>query len=228
MSQPYMNSKMKIRQSIIYLAVSILLAASCEEQKPVVEKEVIVFTDGEAIWYGDDGNTEVSDMWNIRLYTDMERDQAGNPVGPGQMIQISCNTDQDSEANADNLRGLYVTPQDEYDYSPGTFNPGYMVEIELPDGNISAPAMSYFGSLETGSTVPYPDFLEDGSVSIKINADATFTSEGWMTSQSGITRDFTYTGEPVIIDKISAQKRALRQYKLDTHSEFSYLSRKSR
>ena len=221
-----MNSNMKIRQTLIYLAASILLAASCEEQKPVVEKEVIVFTDGEAIWYGDDGNTEVSDMWNIRLYTDMERDQAGNPVGPGQMIQISCNTDQDSEANADNLRGLYVTPQDEYDYSQGTFNPGYMVEIELPDGIISAPAMSYFGILEAGSTVPAPDFLEDGSVSIKINADATFTIEGWMTSQSGITRDFTYTGEPVIIDKISAQKRALRQYKLDTHSEFSYLGRK--
>lgn len=193
-----------------------MLAASCEKQAPVVEettREIIEFTDGEAIWYGDDGNTEVSDMWNIRLYTDMDRDEAGNPVGPGQMIQISCNTDQDTKANADNLRGVYVTPSDEYDYSPGTFNPGYLVEIEIPGGYISAPAMSYFGELEEGSTEPAPEFLEEGSVSVEINADGTFTIEGSMTTESAISKDFTYTGELVIIDKPGVQKKALRKRK---------------
>ena len=193
-----------------------MLAASCEKQAPVVEettREIIEFTDGEAIWYGDDGNTEVSDMWNIRLYTDMDRDEAGNPVGPGQMIQISCNKDQDTKANADNLRGVYVTPSDEYDYSPGTFNPGYLVEIEIPGGYISAPAMSYFGELEEGSTEPAPEFLEEGSVSVEINADGTFTIEGSMTTESAISKDFTYTGELVIIDKPGVQKKALRKRK---------------
>lgn len=211
---------MKIRRSFIYLAASILLAACCEKPKSVekLTREIIEFTDGEAIWYGDDGNTEVSDMWNIRLYTDMERDDAGNPVGPGQMIQLSCNTGRDTELNTDNLRGLYVAPEDEYDYAPGTFNPGYLVEIELPDGYISAPAMSYFGDLEDGSTELAPDFLKDGSVNVKINADGTFTIEGSMTSETGITRDFTYTGELVILDKLKAKKI----------SGFSYLSRKLR
>lgn len=184
-----------------------MLAVSCEKPEPVVNntREVIEFTDGEAIYYGDDGNTEVSDMWNIRLYTDMERDEAGNPFGPGQMIQISCNTGRDTEANPDNLRGLYVAQEDEYDYAPGTFNPGYLVEIELPDGYISAPAMSYFGEFEADSSVPTPDFLNAGKVSIRVNADGTFTIEGSMTSEMDITRDFTYTGELVIIDKISAK-----------------------
>lgn len=215
MSQPYINNKMKIRQSLIYLAAATLLAASCEKQAPVVEtnREIIEFTDGEAIWYGDDGNTELSDMWNIRLYTDMDRDEAGNPVGPGQMIQISCNTGRDTEANADNLRGLYVTPSDEYDYSPGTFNPGYLVEIEIPGGYISAPAMSYFGELAEGSAEPAPEFLEEGSVSVEINADGTFTIEGSMTTESAISKDFTYTGDLAIIDKLIAQKRALRKRK---------------
>ena len=193
-----------------------MLAASCEKQAPVVEeptREIIEFTDGEAIWYGDDGNTEVSDMWNIRLYTDMDRDEAGNPVGPGQMIQISCNTDQDTKANADNLRGVYVTPSDEYDYSPGTFNPGYLVEIEIPGGYISAPAMSYFGELAEGSAEPAPEFLEEGSVSVEINADGTFTIEGSMMTESAISKDFTYTGELVIIDKPGVQKKALRKRK---------------
>lgn len=193
-----------------------MLAASCEKQAPVVEettREIIEFTDGEAIWYGDDGNTEVSDMWNIRLYTDMDRDEAGNPVGPGQMIQISCNTDQDTKANADNLRGVYVTPSDEYDYSPGTFNPGYLVEIEIPGGYISAPAMSYFGELAEGSAEPAPEFLEEGSVSVEINADGTFTIEGSMMTESAISKDFTYTGELVIIDKPGVQKKALRRRK---------------
>lgn len=206
---------MKIRQSLIYLAAATLLAASCEKQAPVVEttREIIEFTDGEAIYYGDDGNTELSDMWNIRLYTDMDRDEAGNPVGPGQMIQISCNTGRDTEANADNLRGLYVTPSDEYDYSPGTFNPGYLVEIEIPGGYISAPAMSYFGELAEGSAEPAPEFLEEGSVSVEINADGTFTIEGSMMTESAISKDFTYTGELVIIDKLIAQKKALRKRK---------------
>ena len=215
MSQPYINNQMKIRQSLIYLAAATLLAASCEKQAPVVEttREIIEFTDGEAIYYGDDGNTELSDMWNIRLYTDMDRDEAGNPVGPGQMILISCNTGRDTEANADNLRGLYVTPSDEYDYSPGTFNPGYLVEIEIPGGYISAPAMSYFGELAEGSAEPAPEFLEEGSVSVEINADGTFTIEGSMMTESAISKDFTYTGELVIIDKLIAQKKALRKRK---------------
>ena len=206
---------MKIRQSLIYLAAATLLAASCEKQAPVVEttREIIEFTDGEAIYYGDDGNTELSDMWNIRLYTDMDRDEAGNPVGPGQMIQISCNTGRDTEANADNLRGLYVTPSDEYDYSPGTFNPGYLVEIEIPGGYISAPAMSYFGELAEGSAEPAPEFLEEGSVNVTINADGTFTIEGSMMTESAISKDFTYTGELVIIDKPGVQKKALRKRK---------------
>ena len=207
---------MKIRQSLIYLTAATLLAASCEKQAPVVEettREIIEFTDGEAIWYGDDGNTEVSDMWNIRLYTEMDRDEAGNPVGPGQMIQISCNTEQDTKANADNLRGVYVTPSDEYDYSPGTFNPGYLVEIEIPGGYISAPAMSYFGELAEGSAEPAPEFLEEGSVSVEINADGTFTIEGSMMTESAISKDFTYTGELVIIDKPGVQKKALRRRK---------------
>lgn len=194
---------MTLRQSFILLTAGAALSWGCENPgpdetpappsaKPTVE--TIVFTDAQAIYFGDDGNTGISDMWYIRLYTAMEQDVSGNPVGPGQLMQISCNTPQDSGLTTDCLEGVYSEPSGIDDFSSGTFNPGYMISVDLPDGKIEAPVMSYFGDIFAGRTDFVPDLLKDGYVIIDINNDGTYTIEGTLTGHMLQKRNFTYTG----------------------------------
>lgn len=172
-----------------------------------------MFTDAEAIYYADDGNTGISDMWNIILTTDMERDALGNPIGPGKMLQISCNTARESGMSADCLEGVYVAPSAEYDYSVGTFNPGSMVSVGIPEGSIETPAMSYFGDLLSGSSDFVPDLLREGHAVVDINDDGTFTIEGTLIGQMFLKRNFTYTGDMKAIDmspSVKSMKKAFR------------------
>lgn len=203
---------MKLRRFIFFLAASALFAAGCDNSvseepvaPPFIEAvaETIVFSDAEAIYYGDDGNTGVSDMWLIRLYSDMEHDQSDNPLGPGQMIQISCNTYRIYEIQTDCLEGFYSTPSGSDDYSSGTFNPGYIIRIELPDSSIEGPAMSYFAEFAANSSDFIPDLLREGYVSVDINTDGTFIIEGTMIGQMFLKRNFTYTGDIRTIDMSS-------------------------
>jgi len=213
---------MTFRQTIILLMVCAALSWSCDNQDPVettvppfVEAvaETIVFTEAQAIYFGDDGNTGVSDMWYIRLYTDMEQDMSGNPVGPGQLMQISCNTPQETGITTDCLEGVYIEPSGIYDYSSGTFNPGYMISIDLPDGKIETPAMSYFADITDGSTDFTPELLREGHIIVDINKDGTYTIEGTLTGQTFRKRNFTYTGPLESIDESSARtmKKVLRR-----------------
>ena len=199
---------MTFRQSLIMLAVGAVLSWSCDSKDSVESTapgddapETIEFSAAQAIYYGDDGGTGLSDMWCIRLYTDMEQDESGNPVGPGQLMQISCNTSQESKLTIDCLEGVFSEPSGTDDYSVGTFNPGYMLSIDMPDGTIEAPAMSYFGDVVDGSTEFVADLLNEGYVAIDINSDGTFTIEGVLTGEALVDRYFTYTGILETIDK---------------------------
>jgi hypothetical protein len=190
---------MTLRKSIFFLLVSVLLSAGCdkpdavEPAPPFVETEAqsIVFTSAEAIYYGDDGNTGVSDMWNIRLY------------GDGQMMQLSCNTLLHSEMDAEDLEGVYEAPSADGDYSPGTYSPGYMISIELPDETIEGPALSWFGTLDSNGSDYIPELLREGFAYVDINADGTFTIHGTMVGHSFLKRNFTFTGEMEAIDMSS-------------------------
>ena len=50
--------------------------------------ETTVFTNAEFIYNGDDIGEAISDGWVIKLYTDMDIDESGAPVGPGEIMQL--------------------------------------------------------------------------------------------------------------------------------------------
>lgn len=209
MSQPYKHTwnlttikkdnQMTVRRFILCLILSAVFAVGCDKHgrtgtaPAFIEAvpETIVFTSAEAVYYGDDGNTKTSDMWNIRL-----SDQK-------HFIQICCNTCQEDKINTDCLEGVYSALSEDGDYSPDTFNPGYMIRIELPDSSIEGPAMSYFAEFAANSSDFIPDLLREGYVSVDINTDGTFTIEGTMIGQMFLKRNFTYTGDIRTIDMSS-------------------------
>ena len=83
----------------ILLTSVVFLAASCQNSlPPVVEKpepekpedgfveavpDTVTFTNADFIYYGDIAGESSSDDWVVKLYTDMEIDDLGNPIGPG-------------------------------------------------------------------------------------------------------------------------------------------------
>lgn len=214
---------MTVRRLLCFLTATSLLAWGCGSKEhaepaapPFVEAvpETTVFTDAEAVYYGDDGNTGISDMWNIILTTDMEHDALGNPLGPGKMLQISCNTSREQEMSSDCLEGVYVAPSADYDYSIGTFNPGSMVSVDIPGGSLEAPAMSYFGDLSSGSQDFVPDLLREGHTVVDINDDGTFTIEGTLIGQMFLKRNFTYTGELRAIDMSPSVKGMKKTFRM--------------
>lgn len=191
---------MTVRRSIFSLALSALLAIGCNQTQtepppPYVgpEAQVMEFTTAEAIYYGDDGNTEKSDMWNIRL------------TGHEQMIQISCNTIQADEADPEYLVGYYTEPKRQGVYTPDSFNPGYMLKIEFADGSIEGPVMSYYGEFTSNGEVVV-DLLSEGFVNIDANTDGTFTIEGTMVGKKFLKRNFAYMGKLDVIDMTSTSE----------------------
>ena len=75
-----------------------------------------------------------SDGWIVKLYTDMEIDEAGAPVGPGVVTQLLLNAeyDQSQSGSAEFLSGRYTEMFNSGNFSPGTFVSGYMTTINLP------------------------------------------------------------------------------------------------
>lgn len=187
---------MTIGRSLIFLALSALLACGCgnevvppEPPPPFVEAEakIIEFTSAQAYYYGDDGNTEQSDMWNLRLSC------------PECFVQISCNTLLADELTPDCLVGYYTASSKDGYYSPDSFNPGYILKIELPDETIEGPAMSYFGQHTLTGEVNV-DLLREGFVNIDMNSDGTFVIEGSMVGQKFLKRNFIFEGDLDFID----------------------------
>lgn len=201
---------MTVRRSVFLFSACLLIAGGCADQKPIepaappfieAVAETIVFTEAEAIYYGDEGNTGVSDMWNIRMYTD------------GGLIQICCNTCPEPQMTSDCLEGVYTAPSGTGDYSVGTYNPGYMISIDVNGDSIEAPVMSYFGTFDEGSSDFVPDLLREGFTVVDINDDGTFTIEGTLIGQMFLKRNFTYTGDLTIINNSPARsmKKVLRR-----------------
>lgn len=199
---------MRIEFSILLLTVAMFAACSKDSptaqpqpEPPFVEPtpERVEYTRSNVVYYGDEGYTGVSDMWKIMLYTDMEIDPAGNPVGPGKLICISCNAPLSEGMDLDVLAGTYTMSRTSNDFSAGTFNDGRLMTIDLPDGSISMPDFSFYGELAEGQTDFDPDLLREGYCSVVRNVDGTYTISGIMTGTKFLKRYFSYTGmiEPV-------------------------------
>lgn len=164
-------------------------------KEPVPEKTE--YTHATLTYRGDDMYAEISDSWILQLYTDMEIDPQGNPVGPGKILQISLNVSYNKEQTPDmgNLvRYPYREPVSTGDFSAGTFNPGYLTGIDLPTGRIEIPDATFYGDIPAGETEFEADLLREGVCSIRKEADDRYTVEGILVGTAYMKRYFSYTG----------------------------------
>ena len=163
--------------------------------KPV--PETTVFTNAEFIYNGDDIGEAVSDGWVIKLYTDMEIDETGAPVGPGEVMQMLLNVtyDENQSADASFLQGKYIEMLNSGDFAEGTFVWGYQTNIDLPGGQkITLADATYYGVVADGSTEIEYDLIDEGVISITGNDDGTYSIEGILVGDSYTKRYFNWTG----------------------------------
>ena len=118
-----------MKKSLLYgaLVAVLTLIGACEKpeqpQQPVdpdpqpkpeqgfVEAvpDTVAFTNADFIYYGDITGEGFADDWVVKLYTDMEIDDFGNPIGPGTVTQLQLNArfNEDQAADPSNLKGMY-------------------------------------------------------------------------------------------------------------------------
>lgn len=197
----------------ILLISVVFLAASCQNSLPPVVEEpepekpedgfveavpdTVTFTNADFIYYGDIAGESSSDDWVVKLYTDMEIDDLGNPVGPGTVTQLQLNAEFDENQKADpsKLEGLYREMMNSGNFAPGTFVSGYMVRLDLPGQTIEMADGTFYADLSDGSAEMDYDLIDEGAVSIKSNHDGTFTVEGVLVGKKYTKRYFKWTGD---------------------------------
>ena len=196
---------MKTTYKIHWLAALLCLAASCsrpespKEEIPFIESipDTTIFTNAEFIYNGDDIGEEFSDGWVVKLYTDMDIDEAGAPIGPGCVIQLLLNVEYHPEQKADPkmLEGRFVEMANSMNFAPYTFVNGYMTAITLPGGEqIKMADATYYADVADGSTEMDYDVLDEGAVEITENGDGTFTMKGVLVGSKFTKRYFIWTG----------------------------------
>ena len=204
-----------MKKLIFYFALLVftLQAVSCQDpQLPVVEEPIpekpydgfveavpdtVVFTNADFIYYGDIAGESRSDDWVVKLYTDMEIDELGNPVGPGTVTQLQFNAKWNESQTADpkNLKGVYREMMNSGNFAPGTFVSGYMVRLDLPGQTLEMADGTFYADLSEGSTEMDYDLIDEGAVSINANDDGTFTIEGVLVGKKYTKRYFNWTGK---------------------------------
>lgn len=184
-------------------AASLLLGCSTEsEPKPLpegfIEKvpEEIVFTNADLSYMGDAVGEQTSDGWVLKLYTDMEIDLVGNPIGPGCVMQIMLNApyNPDQEPSMTLLRGTYSAQTSSGNFSPGTFVDGYIQYIQFPGERIELPDATFFATIGEGATDMDVDLIDDGVVQIS-GAGDEFAIEGILVGKKCIKRHFSWSGK---------------------------------
>lgn len=163
-----------------------------------IEKEAttITFTEAEVYYNGDDIGEATSDGWLVKFYTDMEMDQMGNFVGPGEVMQLLLSAPFNSAQKPDlaKLVGEYRAQSNTGDFSSNTFVYGYMDPIDLPDGRHERPEGTFYASIPNGSTEMDIDLIDDGSLEIISNGDGTYTIEGVLVGKQCRKRNFSWRG----------------------------------
>ena len=203
-----------MKKTILYLLLLlvVLWAASCQDSlPPVVEDPVpenpgdgfveavpdtVTFTNADFIYYGDIVGDSSSDDWVVKLYTDMDIDQMGNPVGPGTVTQLQLNAiyDENQTADPSNLKGVYREMMNSGNFAPGTFVSGYMVRMDLPGQTIEMADGTFYADLSEGSVQMDYDLIDEGAISIVSEEDGTYTIEGVLVGKKYTKRYFRWTG----------------------------------
>lgn len=193
--------------SNLFVFCAMLLVASCSEEQPPRPDtpsewpepipESVEFVHAEFIYRGDDIGESYSDGWLIKLYTEMEIDELGNPIGPGSVMQLllNCRYNEVQEAEPSYLVGIYRAPMNSGDFSPKTFVCGYMDYIDLPTGRVERPDASYYGEVAAGSTDLDVDLLDEGYVQIRRGEADDFVIEGILVGRHCLKRYFSWQGE---------------------------------
>lgn len=200
-----------IQKTMLYFLLMLFISA-CDDgkdlnqpkppfQEPVPEKTV--YTNANLVYVGDDLGAEGSDLWVLTLYTDMELDETNNLIGPGKMLNVSLNVSFNPTQTPDltMLESTYIEPTNTGDFSPGTFNPGYLLTIDLPGGKIEKPDGTFFGDIATGVTTFEADLLREGYCTLKEKGDGEFTITGILVGTDFTKRYFTFEGKPHIVNR---------------------------
>ena len=164
------------------------------------ETENIEFTNAQFIYTGNYAGDELSDSWTIKFYTDMEIDEVGNPIGPGDIMQLALNVQyaEDQESSLQNLAGDYFSQNNTGDFSANTFVFGYLDILDLPNGRVEIPDGTFYAAIADGSTDMDIDLLDDGKLSIVLNDDGTVTIKGTLVGKQCRKRNFVWSGTPEI------------------------------
>lgn len=160
------------------------------------ETEMISFSNVQLIYLGDDIGEMLSDGWLLKFYTEMEIDEVGNPIGPGQLMQLMLNTfyEPTQEPSLSRLEGVYVAQRNSGDFNPFTFVDGYMDYLDLPTGRVERPDATFYAEVKSGSTELVSDLLDDGAVEIRLQEDGTFLIEGVLVGKQCRKRRFRWQG----------------------------------
>ena len=159
--------------------------------------DTVTFTNADFIYYGDITGEGFADDWVVKLYTDMEIDDFGNPVGPGTVTQLQLNAifDENQSADPSRLKGVYREMMNSGNFVPGTFVSGYMVRLDLPGQTIEMGDGTFYADLADGSTEMDYDLIDEGAISIKPNDDGTYIIEGVLVGKKCTKRYFKWTGD---------------------------------
>ena len=201
-------------KNYIKLIVAILLTAllfACEkpETPPQPESQqpengfveavpdTVTFTNSQIIYYGGEGRDEMSDCWVIKLYTDMELDLVGNPIGPGAVAQLLLNVkyNESQDADPEYLKDVYREMSNSGNIAPGTFVSGYMTTLDLPGMTIDLADGTFYADVPSGSTTMDYDLIDEGALKISKGKDGQYHIEGVMVGKKYTKRYFKWSGE---------------------------------
>ena len=189
-----------------------MLFFACQKPEPVVPDapddpenengfveavpDTVNFVNSQIIYYGGEARDEISDCWVVKLYTDMELDEVGNPIGPGSVAQLVLSTTYDEMQDADPkmLKGTYREMSNSGDINPGTFISGYMVTLDLPGMTLEMADGTFYADVTSGSTTMDYDLIDEGAVHIAEGADGIFSIEGVLVGKKYTKRYFKWSG----------------------------------
>lgn len=190
-----------------------VLCFACQKPEPIVPDnpdkpengngfveavpDTVTFTNSQFIYYGGEARDEMSDCWVIKLYTDMELDMVGNPIGPGAVAQLLLNVTYNESQDADPslLKGIYREMSNSGNIAPGTFISGYMTTIDLPGMTIDLADGTFYADVESGSTTMDYDLVDEGALKISKDSDGQYHIEGVLVGNKYTKRYFKWSGD---------------------------------
>lgn len=198
-----LNSLLKIVLSS--LAAWSLVSCESDEPKKVPQggRPEVIYKNANLVYYGITDDIDISTLYKLSLYTDMTLDEENNPVGPGQILRFSINAALFDAGTTDFalLPGTYRSAKSSSDFTPETFNFGFMMSINLPGGMIEVPDGSFFGNIGVGETSFTPDLLSDGSFEVSRDSKGVYTISGVVVGEQCTKRKFRYVGKIDVVDR---------------------------